>query len=112
MESYLCNLQHCWMSMEGQSESYNDLWWNSHKVEMIRLFLDKNPSVGKHFDKKIAAENLDEINLPFNDNYNEKESKESGRGIFSGMQELHRKSLSQVWFLILGELSNLKGVKI
>jgi hypothetical protein len=97
MESYLCNLQHSWMSMEGQAESYNDLWWDSHKVEMIRRFLDRNPAIGKHFDKKILTVDIDEIELPLDDNLNENEGKASGKGIFSGMQELHRKSLSQVW---------------
>ena len=45
--------------MEGQAESYNDLWWDSNKVETFRLFLDKNPSVGRHFDRKIVNIDMD-----------------------------------------------------
>ena len=85
------------MSLEGQAESYNDLWWDSKKVEIIRRFLDKNQSVGKHFDKKIVDIDVDEIQLPFDDDW---EGKESGKGVFTGMHELHRKNLSQVIILI------------
>ena len=79
------------MSLEGQAESYNDLWWDSKKVEIIRRFLDKNQSVGKHFDKKIVDIDVDEIQLPFDDDW---EGKESGKGVSTGMHELHRKNLS------------------
>ena len=91
MESYICSLQHGWMSMEGQAESYNDLWWNSHKVEIIRRFLDENPSIGRHFDKRIASKDDDEVEFD-----EDGEGKPKSRGESSGMQELHRKSLSQV----------------
>ena len=87
MESYLCNLQHCFMSQEGQAESYNDLWWNSHKVQIIQQFLRQNPSVGKHFDKVISAED----DLPLLT-----DSSASDRGCSSGMQNMHRKSVSKV----------------
>ena len=87
MESYLCNLQHCFMSQEGQAESYNDLWWNSHKVQIIQQFLRQNPSVGKHFDKVISAE--DDLPLLTDSSAND-------RGCSSGMQNMHRKSVSKV----------------
>ena len=79
--------------MEGQAESYNDLWWDSEKVKLIKQFLDQNQSVGQHFDRKINNIDVDEINLPFDDDW---EGKGSGKGVFTGMHELHRKSLSQV----------------
>ena len=77
--------------MEGQAESYNDLWWNSHNVEIIQRFLDKNPSIGRHFDKRIAIKDYNEVEFD-----EDGEGKPNSRGASSGMQELHRKSLSQV----------------
>ena len=84
LQAYLCSLHHSWTSMEGLSESYNDLWWDSNKVETFRRFLDKNPSVGRHFDRKIVDIDIDEIDLPFDKDW---EGKESGKSVFSGMHE-------------------------
>ena len=42
------------MSFEGQADSYNDLWWNTHKVNIIQTFISMNPAVGKHFDREIV----------------------------------------------------------
>ena len=86
IESYLCNLQHCFMSFEGQAESYNDLWWNTHKVNIIQKFISMNPAVGKHFDREI-------VNREEEDDDGVDEVK---RGTFSGMQSMHCKSVSKV----------------
>ena len=91
MESYICSLQHGPISMEGQAESYNDLWWASHKVDIIHRFLDQNPSIGRQFDKRISSNDDDEVEID-----EDGEGKPNSRGEYSGMQELHRKSLSQV----------------
>ena len=95
MESYLCNLQHCFMSMEGQAESYNDLWWATRKVDIIQRFLNENPAVGKHFDREMA-ENHDEFECPLGEVW----GTDRDQGSFLGMQDLHCKSLSQVDFLV------------
>ena len=75
------------MSQEGQAESYNDLWWNTHKVQIIKEFLCQNPSVGKHFDKVISEEE----DLPLL-----ADSSANDRGCLSWMQNMHRKSVSKV----------------
>ena len=95
--SYMNNLCHAWMSMEGQAESYNQTWLNSVEVRMVNLFLAKNPKLGKHFNQKIKIVNPEEdLDLPVNVNCNEVDSVKAGQPIFSGMAEMHRKSLSQV----------------
>ena len=86
IESYLCNLQHCFMSQEGQAESYNDLWWNSQKVKLIQQFLSQNPAVGRHFDKRISEDDDKDL---FGD-------AAVDRGYLSGMQEMNCKSVSKV----------------
>ena len=60
-------------------------------IEIIRRFLDENPSIGRHFDKRIASKDDDEVEFDVDG-----EGKPKSRGESSGMQELHRKSLSQV----------------
>ena len=47
VQSYSNDLCHAWMSMEGQSESYNQTWLGSKKVDFINKFLDLNPAVGR-----------------------------------------------------------------
>ena len=47
--SYVNNLCHAWMSMEGQDEAYNQTWLSSVEVQLFKLFLAKNPSIGNHF---------------------------------------------------------------
>ena len=96
--SYVNNLCHAWMSMEGQAEAYNQTWLNSKEVYLINVFLDKNPGIGKHFDQKINSANADEeLQFEVNDNCNEGESLKAGKNIFTGMADMHRKSLTQVY---------------
>ena len=93
IKSYVNNLCHAWMSMEGQAEAFNQTWLNSDEVFLVKLFLANNPKVGKHFDQKMKVTNAEEdLDFPHNENSNESE----GKKIFSGMAEMHRKSLSQV----------------
>ena len=56
--------------------------------------------------------NDDEYCLPMSEDFNEKEAVEKGFSVFSGMFELHRKSLSQAFFnhWILKELQERKLV--
>ena len=106
--SYMNNLCHAWMSMEGQAESYNQTWLNSVEVKMVNLFLAKNPKLGKHFNQKIKIVNQEEdLDLPLNANSNEVDSVRAGQPIFSGMAEMHRKSLSQVILFVSNDHSNI-----
>ena len=99
INTYSNNLCHAWMSMEGQAEAYNQTWLESESVQLLNLFLEKNPNIGKHFNQKISSVNLDEdLQLPLNENSNEKEGLTQGKSVFCGMAELHRKSLSQAIF--------------
>ena len=57
VKSYVNNLCHAWMSMEGQAEAYNQTWLSSVEVQLVKLFLAKNPSIGNHFHQKISSVN-------------------------------------------------------
>ena len=99
VESCLANYMHGFMSMESQAEAYNETFRDSEKVKQFKLFLSKNPKVGKHFDKKMKAESSDdELFLPLSEHFNENEVSESGDCVFTGMFELHRKSLSHAYY--------------
>ena len=99
VESSLANFLHGFMSVESQAEAYNETFRDTEKVKQFKLFLANNPKVGKHFEKKINVESSDdELHVPMNENFNEKEVSESGNFVFSGMFELHRKSLSQAYY--------------
>ena len=94
--------------MEGQAESYNQTWLNSVEVRMVNLFLAKNTKLGKHFNQKIKIVNQEEdLDLPLNANSNEVDSVRAGQPIFSGMAEMHRKSLSQVILFVSKDHSNI-----
>ena len=95
--AYVNNLCHAWMSMEGQAEAYNQTWLSSVEVQLVKLFLAKNPSIGNHFNQKISSVNkAEDLELPENENSNEGDSLRAGQPMFTGMAEMHRKSLSQV----------------
>ena len=99
--SYVNNLCHAWMSMEGQAEAYNQTWLSSEEVMMVKLFLSKNPKIGKHFNKKTIFVNKEEdLDFDENENSNESDSLQEDQPMFTGMAEMHRKSLSQVTFEI------------
>ena len=57
LEGYLAQLQHSFVSAEGQCEAYNDLHRNSEEAKEMREFFDKflqfNPHVGHHFQSKV-----------------------------------------------------------
>ena len=91
---YYLNLRnHAQVTYEGFSESYNETWRGSRKVELVQLFLCKHPDLKKKFDKNLKDDKDDLENL------NEGES--NGRVVgksFTGFHELHRKSLARaVW---------------
>ena len=97
VKSYVNNLCHAWMSMEGQAEAFNQTWLNSDEVFLVKLCLAKNPKVGKHFDQKLKSTNLEEdLEFEQNEHCNESDGIKEGKQIFSGMAEMHRKSLPQV----------------
>ena len=99
--------------MEGQAEAYNQTWLESDNVRLLNLFLKKNPTLGKLFNQRIQTVDLDEdLELSANDNSNEQEGLGHGQTVFSGMAELHRKSLSQAIFnfWIYEELKERKEV--
>ena len=99
VESSLANFLHGFMSVESQAEAFNETFRESEKVAQFKRFLEKNPKVGKHFEKRINAQcSDDEMSVPMNENYNEKEVVDTGDCVFSGMFELHRKSLSQAYY--------------
>jgi hypothetical protein len=95
VKSYVNNLCHAWMSMEGQAEAFNQTWLNSEEVFLVKLFLAKNPKVGKHFDQKIKLKNHEEdLDFPQNENSNEGE----GKQIFSGMAEMQEKLIAGKYY--------------
>ena len=55
VESYSNNLCHAWMSMEGQSESYNQTWLGSEGVKYLNKFLSLNPEIGRHFNRTMSS---------------------------------------------------------
>ena len=87
------------MSMEGMSEAYNETWLESDEVKKFNDFLAQNKNVGNHFNKKIKeSKNGEEICPSLSDFSNLKTSLKQGKDVFSGMVEMHRKSVSQVVF--------------
>ena len=57
-------------------------------MQEFKKFLEKNPTVGRHFEKKIKAKHDDEY---FDESLDETDEEVS---VASGMFELHRKSVS------------------
>lgn len=100
VESGLARFMHGFMSMESQAEAYNETFRNTDNVQEFKKFLEKNPTVGRHFEKKIKAKHDDEY---FDESLDETDEEVS---VASGMFELHRKSVSQAFFnqFILSEL--------
>ena len=99
VEGGMARFMHGFMSMESQAEAYNETFRNSDKVKQFKLFLAQNPKVGKHFDIKIKAKPADdEFFAPMSEDYNEKDAEDKGLSIFSGMYEMHRKSVSSAFF--------------
>ena len=80
IKSYINNLCHAWMSMEGQSEAYNQTWLNSEKLKIFQTFLQQNPKVGNHFNRE------NDLNIGESDH----EVSEKA----SSMLEMSRKNLS------------------
>ena len=89
VESYLSDLQHCFVSSEGKTESYNELFRKTDKVAYIKKFLNFHPEVGGHFKKRHE---VDEEILEVNENLF------GGEIEISDMFRLNRKSLSQAYF--------------
>ena len=78
--------------MEGMSEAYNETWRDSEEVKMFNRFLEKNKSVGTHFNQKIKDVNYNEdLSTDQNDFTNERSAANAGKSLFSGMSEMHRK---------------------
>ena len=99
VEGGMAHFMHGFMSMESQAELYNETFRNSDKVKQFKLFLAMNPNVGKHFDKKIKAKpSDDEFFVPMSEDFNEKDAEEKGHSTYSGMYEMHRKSVSSAFF--------------
>ena len=48
----MSDLQHCFVSREGKTESYNELFRKTDKVAYIKKFLNFHPEVGGHFKKR------------------------------------------------------------
>ena len=97
--SYVNNLCHAWMSTEGMSEAYNQTWLSSDQVKLVNSFLRFNANIGKHFNQKLKDSDRDE-DLVLDNDINRKtvDDDKEDQQIFSGMAELHRKSLSQALF--------------
>ena len=84
--------------MDGMSEAYNQTWLSSEQVKLVNTFMRFNANIGKHFNQKLKDSDRDE-DLVLDNDINRKtvDDKEDPQ-IFSGMAELHRKSLSQALF--------------
>ena len=81
--------------MEGMSEAYNQTWLSSDKVKLVNSFLRFNANIGKHFNQKLKDSDRDEDLVLDNDIDRKKvDDDKEDQQIFSGMAELHRKSLS------------------
>jgi hypothetical protein len=94
VESDMSNFMHGFMSMESAAEAYNETFRHSTAVTQLKEFIDKNPSVGNHFNAKVRETKVgDYVDVPLSDDFNEKEAEEKGRSIQNGMHELNRKSV-------------------
>ena len=91
VEDYLALLHHGWLSSEGKCEAYNELYRDSKQVHRIAEFLRKNNQVGHHFDQHMKCSSSDEVNQPHTDVGGVSDNKSC---TFTGMHELHRKSLT------------------
>ena len=95
----LSNFMHGFMSMESAAESFNETFRDTNSVKLFKEFLEKNPNVGNHFNAKIKQHNVEEdIDLPLNDAFNEKEATSKGLHIQKSMFELHRKSVVSAFY--------------
>ena len=101
VEYFAANLHHGWTSSEAQAEAYNEAHRESQSVKDFKKFINKNPSVGNHFNKE---EDLDVVleSEQFSDA--NKRTKENV------MHELGRKSISAALynFWIKSELKRRK----
>ena len=84
----ISNLHHGWMSAESQAESYNETFRNHKSTKEVKKFLECNPGIGNHFNKK------EDLDFPCSENYNETEN----RMTQNSMHELHRKSVRQAMY--------------
>ena len=111
VESYSNNLCHAWMSMEGQSESYNQTWLGSEGVKYLNKFLSLNPEIGRHFNRTMSSRNTGLI-VPNDVHEDESIDKLENYDRISSMAELGRKSLSSALlnFWIHKELQERKEV--
>ena len=69
MEMIISNLHHGWMSAESQAESYNETFRNHKSTKEVKKFLECNPGIGNHFNKK------EDLDFPCSENYNETENR-------------------------------------
>ena len=97
---------HGFMSLESQAEAYNETFRNSVEVEIMKSFLSKNPLIGRHFDRKMNSQPSDEdIFFSNSCEFNEDDTEKEGMSVYSGVHEMHRKSLNAT-LLINGYLKN------
>ena len=94
VKSYTNNLCHAWMSMEGQSEAYNQTWLNSDKTKIFQSFLEQNPNVGNHFNRDALKVNVENDLHIIGDSETEKQSSEKSSTMF----DMSRKNLSHALF--------------
>ena len=76
VKTYLSNFHHCWMSMEGMSEAYNETWRESEAVEIFKDFLNKNKNVGNHFNRNLKSDkNGEDICSSIREGFNKNKNK-------------------------------------
>ena len=102
VEYFLSNYHQGWMSQESQAEAYNETWRDSTQVELVKKFLEDNPTVGAQFNKKMKPEDLDFLSDHLDEEDIELETNTTDERLrnssFCGMFEIHRKNLSQAYF--------------
>ena len=100
VEYFLSNYHHGWMSQETQAEAYNETWRDSKRVELVKEFIEKNPSAGAQFCKKAKPGDPEDLcfQLIDDDIAPQVKSKPKDKKTFCGMFEIHRKNLGQAYY--------------
>ena len=63
LQSYISDLQHCFVSAEGKAESYNEHFLKSDNVQYFKTFLLFHPEVGNHFHSRNVQDGTPDESL-------------------------------------------------
>ena len=99
IEYFLSNYHQGWMSQEAQAEAFNETWRDTLEVQLVKKFLDQNPSVGAQFNKKTRPEDTDFVFNHLDEENLELETSPERKSPCV-MYEMHRKSVGQAYYSV------------